>query len=576
MPNTSRSYLRILLLFTLVAVAMMVISGTVRAQQFPSTLSRAYPDSVQKLNSDYVLERASVLRELIIPVPLSCTGELKMRFDLPKEDYIFIVGKIFEKDLRTLTEKTKPEIWGYLSFLIGKYGMTQFADTVAAYGDEQNWRVQYSLIGILSFLRPPSGDLVIAQFLEADNPDVRREAFEALIRLRSKKATPMLISQLADAKAPNRYAALNRLAHIGAVEAAPAIGKLLINSDENNRYWAIDTLARLDAKSQAGALWQFLKESKNARQKGFAIAVLVQFEDKMALPLVLEDLKGFSSESPDKLAREHFAFEFISKNKPAFYLPELISLYRTKTRFLADPAAEKRLREKVLQLLYAYRSRAAISIYRENFPGGVPWDPNGYVARVLLEVDAREAVDDILAEFTRLAHSGFPGSDNDHGAGQLGIILAEFGERKTWKPLLDYLQHSKFYDRDRIFIELNKHVDPKFWKAAQNATPTTRKITSVRSAIEILSRESNIPIIVVDSPELEACPTEGMDKIESSTCFYVNPAVGVLQSLESLIGSFNSKQRGEYTFVFDEGTIRILKTKDAVGFWKTNILNKLS
>lgn len=560
----------------LLIVAVLLGRATIHAQNFPSTLSNAFPASVQKLTSDHVTDRTSVLKELIVPVPHSCTGEFNMRYELPKEDYIFIVGKIFEKDLRTLSEISKPEIWSYLSLLISKYGMKQFADTVAGYRDEQNWMVQYSLIGILAFIRAPNADSVIAQLLETENPSVRREALEALIRLRSKKAAPLLVSQLADGNALNRYAALHRLAEIGALEMAPEIAKLLRDPDENNRYWAIDTLARLDARSQTGSLWQFLKETTDSRLKGFAIAVLVQFEDKMALPLVLEDLKGASLESPDKLLTGHFAFDFISKSKPAFYLPELISLYRTKTRFLADPAAEKRLREKVLQLLYSYRAPSAIPIYRENFPGGVPWDPNGYVARVLLEVNAREAIDDILAEFTRLAKSGFPGSDNDHAAGQLAIILAEFGDRKAWKPLIDYLEQSKFYDRERSFIELNKYVDPKLWSAAQKATATTRKVTSVRSAIEILSRESKIPITVSDIPELGPCPTEGTDHIDSRACVYVNPASGVLQTLESLIGSFNGNKRGEYTFVFDKGAIRILKTKDAVEFWKTNILSKLS
>ncbi len=576
MSNASHAYSISPLRFGLISLLVLVIVGTARAQQFPLTLSQAYPASVEKLNSIEVVDRASILKELIVPIPHSCTGGFNMRFDLPKKDYIFIVGKIFEKDLSTLSEKNKPEIWGYLSLLIGKYEMRQFAQAVASYRDERDWRVQYSIVGILAFLRPPGVDSEIARFLDADSSFVRQQAFESLIDLRSKKATPLLVFQLSDANPLNRYAALDRLAKIGDVEAAPAIAKLLKDPHEDNRYWAIDTLARLDARSQARALWNFLNESTNPRLKGLAIAVLVQFEDPAAFPLVLDDLKGAASESPETRLTQHFAFDFVSQRKPDFYLPELMSLYRTKTTFLADPAAEKRLREKVLQLLYQYRSPAAIPIYRENFPGGLPWDPNGSLAQVLVDVNAREAVDDILAEFARLANSAFPGSDNDLRAGPLAIILAKFGDKRAWKPLLAYLQNSKFYDRERIFIELNKHVDPKLWKDAQQARPATRKVTSVRGAIDILSRESKIPITVIDIPELGPCPTEGMEIIDSPACAYVNPALPVLQTLEMFIQSFNSNQRGEYTFVFDKGSIKILRTKDAVEFWKTNILSKLS
>jgi HEAT repeat protein len=556
----------------LLLVFLAVLTGCVAAQEFPATLVQAYPGSVEKLSSEDVAERASVLRELVFHVPQSCTMELALKYDLPREDYVFVVGKILEKDLRTLDEKTESENWTLLVHLITSFEMKQFAGAVAEYLDDPNWQIQAAAVRTIRQLKATGLDAKISPLLQPEHhPYVRQLTLDTLIEFRSKKATPALVSKLWSDNPSDRYWALDKIAEIGAVEAAPRVAERLRDDEPNIRYWAIETLARLNAKTQAPALWQFLKINTDKKQEGYAIATLVQFEQKEALPIVVDNLKAITAGS-----REYDILEFIRKLKPKFFIPTLISLYHTKTRVFPVDTQEEHFRNQILQLLFEYKTPLAIPIYRDNLidKSSRHEGPSYWVAGLLYDLNAREALDDIYTSFTDLAKTTISGSNDDYRAGEFGLVLAKFGEKRTWPMLVDYLEKTKFYNREQIIIELNKHLDRKLWDETHAKKPS-QKLGPVKTVVEDLGRESGIPVTMVDIPRSDVCSLEATDDPNAIACGYSDPQRSVHDSLVALISILNNRKRGEYTFVYDKGTIRILTTKDAVEFWKKNILTKL-
>lgn len=219
--------------FSLVSFIALVAAFYASAQDFPAKLAEVEPSAIQRLSSNDVAERVSVLGLLVFHVPQSCTLELGLRHDLSREDYIFVVDKILEKDLRNLNETLKAESWTRLSHLITRFEMKKFAGAVAAYGEGIDWQTQAIVIQTLRRLKAAEFDGKISPLLGAIHPYVRHSALETLIEFRSKKATPALVSKLLDKNFSARYWALDKLAEIGAVEAGTVIAGRLID-DEND------------------------------------------------------------------------------------------------------------------------------------------------------------------------------------------------------------------------------------------------------------------------------------------------------------------------------------------------------
>lgn len=558
---------RVWLILFLVSGAVVSVS----AQDFPLKLAQVDSSAIQKLGSDDVAERASLLKSLVFHVPQSCTLELGLRHDLSSDDYVFVVEKILEKDLRSLNEKLKGETWTFLSHLITRFEMKKFAGSVASYVDDPDWQIQTSVVQTLRRLRAAELDGKISPLLDAIHPYVRHLTLETLIEFKSLKATPALISKLREKDPSARYWALDKLAEIGAVEAGSVIaGRLKDEENEDIKYWILDALTRLNSKDQAAAVWQFRKENTNKRLDGFSVAALMQFEQRAAVPIVIESMKAIAAGE-----QEFHIMEFLRKLKPKFFIPELILIHNTKANFMADPESEKRFRRGVLQLLLEYRSPLAIPVYRDNLIDKYyqPGRPNSHVAELLYELNAVEALDDLIISFTELMKSS--GSDNDHLAGQFGIVLAKFGDKRTWKMLIEYLDKTAYYNREQIVIELNKHLDGRLWKETHNRKPT-QLLAPVKPLVESLVRESGIRVTMPEIPRTDTCSLEPTNDKDAIACAYSDPNRSMHDTLLTIISILNSRKRGQYTFVYDKGSIRILKVTDAIEFWKSNILGKLS
>jgi HEAT repeat protein len=556
----------------ILVLLVLFAASAVSAQEIPSRLLQVLPQAAEKLSSDDVRERASILMELVVPVPLSCTGELNLPFDLKREDYAYVVGRILEKDLRQLDERTGGYEWSYLTYLIAHFQMKEFAASVAAYlgepfsGDLQV-SIPYMLISTLDSLDAKEFDSKIVPYL--DSPSINYQAMETLIRFKSKKAVPALLEKLSSGK--DEWWALEKLVEIGAVEAGPEIAGMLTDEPEYRALSAIDALEKLDARAQAKELWQFVKNTKDEKSRAFAVAVLIRFGEREAIPLAIDKLKGIAQGTDDS-----YMLEFIDKLKPKMLVPALISLYNTKPPFFADQKTDERFRTNLVRILAGYKTPAAIPIYRANLiDRSDRWPkPDAQMAALLQELDAREALDDIISLFNEAA-KGAPGSDSDYRAGELGIVLAKFDEPKTWKPLIDYVATSKYWDRGRIIEELNKHLDKKLWDRTHTLVPHLSPAEPFRTALAKISVETGIPISLENDTRRERreCFVSEPEEKDGILCGYANGTDHLYHVLTTLINSLDYPRRGQFTYITDKGTIRIMTVEKAVEWWRRNMLS---
>jgi len=553
---------------------MVGIGTPVIAQDFPDRLLQALPNAAEKLTSQDVAVRASILNELVVPVPMSCTGELNLPFDLKKDDYAFVVGQILGNDMRQLEDKTAGMAWHFLTHLIKKFEMREFAGPLAEYLDEKypgasGTSIQYGIISTLKALQAKEFDSKIAPYTTS-SPALSYIALETLISFKSKKAIPALLAKFPDKN--KTWWAMEKLVEIGAVETAPQIAELLKDEDENIPYGAIDALVRLNAKAQAKDLWQFLKYSDNDRFKGYAVAALIQFGEKEAITIAIDQLKR-NAEG----AQDYHIWEFIDKLKPTPLIPALVSLYNTKTAFFANAEHERKLRWDVFQTLVRYKTPLAIPIYRQNlidrFDRSNPRLPDPYVARILLELNATEAFDDLIQLFNDSIKPE-AGSDANYRAGELAIILAKTGDRRTWKMLVDFAEKSDYYARELIFIELNKFLDKKLWDEMHARIPKQSGAASIKIIANQITSETGLAISLEYAGKKDICGAEDTREFGDVPCGYITGSDSVFNVVHLITSRLNERPRGEYTFIFDNGTIRVLTTQKAVEWWRKNILTK--
>lgn len=565
---------KIKIFVALLLLNFIVVLPKVSAQEIPPNLAEAVPSAIEKLNSDDVNQRVSILNELVVPQPQSCTGELVLPFKLAKEDYVYVVRQILEKDLTVLDEKTKPEVWYRLAHLIRTYQMKEFARPLTAYLNEPV-SVQGQIITTLQGLEAKEFDANVALLLDSPEKYIQRLSLETLISFRSKKAVPVLSAMLTGGNESEQYWAMLKLVEIDGKEASPQIAERLKDANENMRYWALHALVKLNARQQAPKVWKLVNPEETKNIRGFAIAALITFEQKEAVPLVIKQIKNLAQGIND-----YAALDFIDKIKPQFIIPTLISLYNSKEKHLENEEQNEQFRYILLRTLTTYKTLLAIPIFRQNLVDkkgyyGSSWRTDTGIARILLELNATEAIDDIISVFNECIQ---PMQINNHSseAGELAIILAKFGDKKVWKQLIDYVEKSNFHIRDNVIAELNKQIDPKLWNEAQIKTPPQIPYNSVKYIAELTSRETKIPISFEYEPKRDTIRCQPLDSgdTEGMPCEYIDGKISALNTVIAITSRLNYDEHGKYTFIFDNGKIRILSVEKAIDWWRKNILTK--
>lgn len=379
-----------------------------------------------------------------------------------------------------------------------------------------------------------------------------------------------MIEKVKDENDDNRYWAIIKLAERGVVEAGPQIAERLQDKEEHVRYAAIDALGRLNAKAQSKELWWFFRSGTDKRLGGFAIATLIQFEEKEAVAIAIDDLKALV-----KGPRYDSIWAFIEKVKPKFLIPTLISLNETKRAFFTDATEEKVFRLYLFQKLVMYKTPLAIPFYRTRLvdrPYGKnsTWKPNNYVASLLFDLNATEALDDLIDLFNKSIQPT-AGPEANYEAAALSTVLAKFGHRKTWKMLIDYAAKTESWSGGQIISELNRQTDKKLWGESHAKVPPAMAAAPISVIAEKIRSETGIPMTIDYDPKTEQAVCTGRS---GDGCLAVDGRTSVYDLAASIVLGLNKEKYGEYTFLLDNGNIRILKTDTAIAWWRETMLRK--
>lgn len=553
--------------FTTVSLVLLFFLSNSNAQTFPPRLIAEIPESLVVLNSPDVRERASILNKLVVPVPQSCTGEQDFPYNLGKEDYEFIIGKILELDLSVLDYKQEAWIWGKTEFLIVKFKMYDHLEKMTKYLDHPELYVRSGIINAIRGLNAKQFDEKLVPLLSDSDKFIREETLRTLVDLGSNKAVRALIPLLSDPNHLQRYYALMSLVKVNGVEAAPYVSKLLYDESENNRFWAVDTLVKINAKTEAPKLWKFMESEKNPRFKGYALAALLHFGDKKAVPVMMklfkDSVRGEVEIQPG---------EFIDRLKPKILIPEFLALYYQKERFFESEEYEWQMRLNIYNCLYHYRTRDALPIYRESLFGNkffekVPRFSEG-IAQILIELDDQEAVDQFMAALTPEKIDGVAVYDL-----RIGFYLAKFGNRKANKVLIDIVEKSRTPSQFRgaILAEMNKQLDPQLWNRLKTNHMPMVQIESIESFSKKASAESGVEIIFekAESSMIVSCLSKDLTLIDAIPCSYSDGRMSLLDTLNYI---FSDRRNQRYTWIFDNGKVRILTVENAIDWWRKTVL----
>jgi hypothetical protein len=166
------------------------------------------------------------------------------------------------------------------------------------------------------------------------------------------------------------------------------------------------------------------------------------------------------------------------------------------------------------------------------------------------------------------------GSYANYRAGALAIILAKTGDRTTWNMLVDYAEKSTYYERESIFIELNKFLEKKLWDEMHARIPKQSGAASIKTIANQLSSETGLPISLEYTGKKDVCGAEDTREFGDVHCGYIDGRDSLFNVVRLITSRLNERPRGEYTFILDNGTVRVLTTQKAIEWWRKNILTK--
>jgi HEAT repeat protein len=543
----------------------------VPAQEFSPALWEAVPQVDEKLNSDDVRQRISVLLTIVVTRESLNIAPLKLPFALAESDYSLVVKKILEKDLSPVDDKLLLETLWKIRFVVNRFELRELAGPLAGYltifekgskSSDVKGGSQLEILEILKTLKATEYDAQIFSMLQSSSENVRREALQTLIEIGSKKAVPVLLEQLKDKD--KRYSAIQNLVKLEAKEASPEIAKLLKVDDFNIKSAALHALVSLNAREQTLEIWNLIADE---RLKSLAVAALIYLADDKAIRWFAQQI-GVDREFTLSVLGQAGNI----KAKPL--APALISILE-KGKVSDDLYSDTTIRRSIIACLGELQTKEAIPVLRKYVRTEISfrkWE----AIRVLGDWETKDAVDDLIFVLNR-ALNGYTdkgyGSYGDeyHTISNAGLALAKIGDKKACQVLIAAAAHPKFDHGGEVVGGLNRHLDPALWEKAKSQKVSAGEYKSIKYAAELAGRETGIPIILELEPEKDFTldATDGYPPVstdENTTVFdVVSRTLTVIR---------NRTPAEKYTYIFDNGTIRILPLKKAVEWWRNNILTK--
>jgi HEAT repeat protein len=556
---------RLILFFALILSGLANVRPAVAQELSPSIL-QTIPRVVERLHSSDIYERISVLDELVIQKRTAHLPHVVLAHNFPASDYSVVVKSILSANLEQLDERRASETWWRLTYVVEVFKLKELVKPIAGYLPKTAPPIQLTILWTLRTLGAVESVPQIVTLLRSPEEYIRREALEVLVSLRSKAAVPSLVAMLSEKDEIKRYHAITNLVKVNGREAAANIAKILEDEHENNRYWALDALVTFNAREHAQAIWKLTEAHQHPNTQRYALAALIYFGDRRAIPLAVE--KATEADLSPRLDM----MEFLVKVKATAIAPAFVAVLESSTILGGNPSdtgTDSNIRRDIMTCLGQLGSREAIPVLRR-YARGIHSNTFLQDAAVMTlgVLGAKESVDDLLLLLDK------PDPDYKQVTAEVGLALAQIGEQRTWRKLIDLAARPSCRYRSEIISELNRHLDRELWERIQKQKVSGLLVKSVDATTEAFARESGIRIVLDYQPGRDLslrAPLKG-DKYPwaNTSVEKISLSYGLGEIIDGLS---DSRIPRTFTFIFDDKEIRILSVERAIEWWRQHILS---
>jgi len=265
--------------------------------------------------------------------------------------------------------------------------------------------------------------------------------------------------------------------------------------------------------------------------------------------------------------------EFLVKVKASAIAPAFVAVLESRTVLGGNPSdtgTDSNIRRDIMACLGLLRAREAIPVLRDYARGR---GSNTFLQRAAVMtlgfLGAKEAVNDLLPLLDERV-TGDP-----YATAEAGLALAQIGDRRTWRRLIDLAARPSSPYRSEIISELNRHLDPELWERIQTQKVPGLWVKSVKATVETFGRESGIRIVLDYQPGRDSSPRASLDgdgyPWANTSVEEISLSYGLRQIIEGL-GDYRTPRT--FTFIFDDKRIHILSVERAIGWWRKQILSK--
>jgi HEAT repeat protein len=542
----------------------LILSGLVHGQELSPAILRVIPNVADRLHSKDESERISVLDELVTLKHTVHLPELVFPYDLPASDYTVVVESILAGNLEQVEERRASTTWWKLRDVVMKFKVKVPAKLLTRYLPDDTRGVQLVVLQMLTMMQAVESAPQIVPLLQSPQESIRRRALEALVSLRAKEAVPTLLTMLRDKDELTRYHAMMDLVKVNGREAATDVAKLLEDPSQNNRYWALDALVTFNAREHAPAIWKLTETNELPQTQAYALAALLYFGESRAIPLIVK--KATDAD----MTRRGDMLDFLIKLKTTAIAPAFIVVLESHTMLGSNPedtGTDSNIRRDIMTCLGKLGAREAIPLLREY---ARLRDSNTFLqsasVTTLGVLRARESVDDLLV----LLDTSVTG--DEYGIAETGLALAQIGERRTWRKLIDLAARPACPNRSEIISELNQHLDRQLWESVQTQKVNGLYVKSVKTTADSFSRQSGIPIVLDYQPGRDSSLRKSLDGDGYPWANTSGGEIRLSYGLSEIVdGLSDSRIPRTFTFIFDDKQIRILSMQRAIEWWRSKL-----
>jgi HEAT repeat protein len=542
----------------------LILSGLVHGQELSPAILRVIPNVADRLHSKDESERISVLDELVTLKHTVHLPELVFPYDLPASDYTVVVESILAGNLEQVEERRASTTWWKLRDVVMKFKVKVPAKLLTRYLPDDTRGVQLVVLQILTMMQAVESAPQIVPLLQSPQESIRRRALEALVSLHAREAVPTLLTMLRDKDELTRYHAMMDLVKVNGREAATDVAKLLEDPSQNNRYWALDALVTFNAREHAPAIWKLTETNELPQTQAYALAALLYFGESRAIPLIVK--KATDAD----MTRRGDMLDFLIKLKTTAIAPAFIVVLESHTVLGSNPedtGTDSNIRRDIMTCLGKLGAREAIPVLREY---ARLRDSNTFLqsasVATLGVLRARESVDDLLV----LLDTSVTG--DEYGIAETGLALAQIGERRTWRKLIDLAARPACPNRSEIISELNQHLDRQLWESVQTQKVNGLYVKSVKTTADSFSRQSGIPIVLDYQPGRDSSLRKSLDGDGYPWANTSGGEIRLSYGLSEIVdGLSDSRIPRTFTFIFDDKQIRILSMQRAIEWWRSKL-----